>query len=56
MASRNPHETSSPFEQRSGRSGRERRLVVKDYEVLPETEEAWIYLAMSRLMVARLAR
>ena len=35
--------------------GRYRRLS-KDYEVLPETEEAWIYLAMSRLMVARLAR
>ncbi len=35
--------------------GRNRRLG-KDYEVLPETEEAWIYLAMSRLMIARLAR
>jgi transposase len=35
--------------------GRHRRLS-KDYEVLPETEEAWIYLAMVRLMVARLAR
>jgi putative transposase len=35
--------------------GRQRRLS-KDYEVLPETEEAWIYLAMSRLMTVRLAR
>lgn len=35
--------------------GRYRRLS-KDYEVLPETAEAWIYLAMTRLMVARLAR
>ncbi len=35
--------------------GRYRRLS-KDYEVLPETEEAWIYLAMSRLMTVRLAR
>ncbi len=34
--------------------GRSRRLS-KDYEALPETEEAWIYVAMSRLMVARLA-
>jgi len=24
--------------------------------VLPETEEAWIYLTMSRLMTVRLAR
>lgn len=35
--------------------GRNRRLS-KDYEALPETEEAWIYLAMTRLMTARLAR
>jgi putative transposase len=35
--------------------GRNRRLS-KDYEALPETEEAWIYLAMIRLMAARLAR
>lgn len=35
--------------------GRSRRLS-KDYEALAATEEAWIYLAMSRLMVARLAR
>lgn len=35
--------------------GRYRRLS-KDYEVLPETEEAWISLAMSRLMTVRLAR
>ena len=35
--------------------GRNRRLS-KDYEALPETEEAWIYLAMSNLMLARLAK
>lgn len=35
--------------------GRQRRLS-KDYEVLPATEEAWIYMTMSRLMVVRLAR
>ena len=35
--------------------GRYRRLS-KDYEALPETEEAWIHLAMSSLMLARLAR
>ena len=35
--------------------GRNRRLS-KDYEVLPTTEEAWIYLAMSRLMTVRLAQ
>jgi transposase len=35
--------------------GRNRRLS-KDDEALPETEEAWIYLAMVRLMVARLAQ
>jgi putative transposase len=34
--------------------GRQRRLS-KDYEYLPETSEAWIYLAMSRLMLKRLA-
>jgi len=34
---------------------RSRRLS-KDYERLPETEEAWIYAAMTRLMVRRLAR
>ena len=34
--------------------GRYRRLS-KDYEVLPATEEAWLYLGMSRLMLARLA-
>ena len=34
--------------------GRYRRLS-KDYEALPETEEAWIYLAMSSLMLARFA-
>jgi putative transposase len=35
--------------------GRYRRLS-KDYEALPATEEAWIYLAMSCLMLARLAK
>jgi len=35
--------------------GRYRRLS-KDYEALPETEEAWIILAMSSLMLTRLAR
>ena len=34
--------------------GRYRRLS-KDYEAVPETEEAWIYLAMTSLMLARLA-
>jgi putative transposase len=35
--------------------GRYRRLS-KDYEGLPATEEAWIYLAMSSLLLARLTR
>ncbi len=35
--------------------GRYRRLS-KDYEYLPESSEAMIYLAMSRLMLRRLAR
>ena len=35
--------------------GRYRRLS-KDYEALPATDEAWIYLAMSSLMLTRLAR
>jgi transposase len=35
--------------------GRSRRLS-KDYEALPATEAAWIHLAMSSLMLARLAR
>lgn len=35
--------------------GRCRRLS-KDYEALPATEEAWIHLAMSSLMLARLAK
>ena len=34
--------------------GRNRRLS-KDFELLPATSEAWIYLAMSHLMVRRLA-
>jgi len=33
--------------------GRCRRLS-KDYEALPETSEAWIYLAMTHLMLRRL--
>jgi hypothetical protein len=35
--------------------GRYRRLS-KDYEYLPESSEAMIYVAMSRLMLRRLAR
>jgi putative transposase len=35
--------------------GRYRRLS-KDYEVLPASEEAWIYLATTNLMLRRLAR
>jgi putative transposase len=35
--------------------GRNRRLS-KDYEFLPETEEAFIYVGMVRLMLRRLAR
>ena len=42
-------------EQTFGWLGRRRRLS-KDYEALPATEEAWVYLAMSRLMLARLTR
>ena len=34
--------------------GRYRRLS-KDFEVLPKTSEAWIYMAMSCLMLKRLA-
>ena len=33
-----------------------RRMSTKDYERLTETSEAFIYVAMSRLMVKRLAR
>ena len=32
------------------------RRMSKDYERLPEISEAFIYVAMSRLMVKRLAR
>ena len=32
------------------------RRLAKDYELLPSSEEAWIYLAMSRLMLRRLAQ
>jgi putative transposase len=32
------------------------RRLSKDYEVLPSSEEAWIYLAMIRLMLVRLAK
>lgn len=35
--------------------GRYRRLS-KDYEVLPASEEAWIYLATTNLLVRRLAQ
>ncbi len=31
------------------------RLLVRDYELLPETSETFIYLAMIRIMVRRLA-
>ena len=32
------------------------RRFARDYEELPETTEAWIYLAMSRIYLRRLAR
>jgi putative transposase len=32
------------------------RRLAKDYELLPSSEEAWIYLAMLRIMVRRLAQ
>ena len=35
--------------------GRNRRLS-KDSEELPETTEAWVYLAMSRLMLRRFTK
>jgi transposase len=31
------------------------RRLVRDYEYLPESSEAWIYLAMTHLMLRRLA-
>lgn len=31
------------------------RRLAKDYELLPSSEEAWIYLAMMRIMLRRLA-
>jgi putative transposase len=31
------------------------RRLAKDYELLPSSEEAWIYIAMSRIMLRRLA-
>ena len=31
------------------------RRLAKDYELLPSSEEAWIYLAMIRIMVRRVA-
>lgn len=31
------------------------RRLVRDYEYLPESSEAWIYLAMSHVMLRRLA-
>ena len=34
--------------------GRRRRLS-KDYEALPETTESWVYIAMTHLMLRRLA-
>jgi hypothetical protein len=32
------------------------RRLSKDYEVLPSSEEAWIYIAMIRIMLRRLAQ
>jgi len=32
------------------------RRLSKDYEVLPSSEEAWMYLAMIRIMLRRLAQ
>ena len=32
------------------------RRLAKDYEVLPASEEAWIYVAMIRIMLRRLAQ
>ncbi len=35
--------------------GRYRRLV-KDYDLLPDTTETWIYIAMTHLMLRRLTK
>jgi putative transposase len=35
--------------------GRYRRLA-KDYDLLPESSEAWIYIAMTHIMLRRLAK
>jgi transposase len=32
------------------------RRLAKDYELLPSSEEAWIYIAMTRIMLRRLAQ
>ena len=32
------------------------RRLAKDYEMLPASEEAWIYVAMMRTMLERLAQ
>ena len=45
-----------PAPKAGGRPARHDRRVSKDDEVLPATEGAWIYRAMTHLMLARLAR
>jgi len=37
-------------------AGTEQEDELRDYERLPESAEAFVYVAMSRLMVRRLAR